>query len=61
LAGAGGVVLVVFHNYFSIYQNQAETRRVLVRFFEGGVVLDFCGVEDDEVGGEAFADFAATF
>ena len=57
----GGVVYVVFDDCFSIYQNQSESGGVLVGGFEGGVVLDFSGVEDDDVGSESFAEFSPVF
>src|SRR2546422_3721702 len=61
LTGAGLGVRIVQDDENAVNQNAMEAGGVLVRLFEGGVVLDSDRVEHDQVSPGALANNAAVF
>src|SRR5437868_5480222 len=56
LTGVSRGQLAIVNHYFTVDQHKIETLRILMGFGEGRFVFDAGGVEEDEVGGHAFAD-----
>src|SRR5579872_562472 len=51
--------LPAFHHEFSVHQHRLDSLRILVRLLEGRLVPDRGRIENDNVGGQAFAEQAA--
>src|SRR5439155_17872484 len=61
LAGASLGMRIIEDDGNAVNQHAAEAGGVLMRLFEGGVVLDFRRIEDDQVSPGALANNAAVF
>lgn len=56
LAAASGGQLAIVYSYFTVYEHDVETLRILVRLGEGRFIFHTRGIEDHQVRGHAGAD-----